>query len=89
MTYSGVHKIIDNNFIDFIPNDFSSEQILNTTYDVLFLHEKSPDDKLKYERRILRFKTLLENSKEEVIYSDIMNSMNIQIFLMILKMLKN
>ena len=68
LTYSGVHKIIDNNFIDFIPNDFSSEQILNTTYDVLFLHEKSPDDKLKYERRILRLKTLLENSKEEIIF---------------------
>ena len=70
LTYSGIHKIIDNNFIDFIPNDFSSisGQILNTTYDVLFLHEKSPDDKLKYERRILRFKTLLENSKEEIIF---------------------
>ena len=27
LTYSGVHKIIDNNFIDFIPNDFSSGQI--------------------------------------------------------------
>ena len=68
LTYSGVHKIIDNNFIDFIPNDFSSDQILNTTYDVLFLHEKSLDDKLKYERRILRLKTLLENSKEEIIF---------------------
>jgi hypothetical protein len=68
LTYSGVHKIIDNNFIDYIPDDFSSGQILNTKYDVLFLHEKSPDDKLKYERRILRFKTLLENSKEEIIF---------------------
>jgi len=68
VTYSGVHNIIDNNFIDYIPDDFSSGKILNTIYDVLFLHEKSPDDKLKYERRILRFNTLLEDSKEEIIF---------------------
>lgn len=68
LTYSGIHKIIENNFIDYIPDNFSSDTTFNTKYNVLFMHERSEDDKIKYNRRILRFNTLLEDSKEEIIF---------------------
>ena len=64
VTYNGVSTCIQDNFKDFMPNP--DEQF--NKYDIYFPHDfKSASyyyDVVKYTRRIKRFQTLLETSKE-------------------------
>jgi len=66
VTYSGVSKIINDNFDKFIPKDKIQ---LNKEYDMVLNHYfQDSSSKDKYERRIARLKNILENSKEELIF---------------------
>lgn len=68
-TYEGITNIINNNFDDFIPKNRDDKyQNLNVNSGVLFLHNKFPDDIEKINKRINRFKDLLENSTEKIIF---------------------
>jgi hypothetical protein len=60
LTYGGVACIIEKDFTNFFPDSEDSM--------VRFIHDKFPEDREKYEKRILRLKTLLETSTEKVIF---------------------
>jgi len=60
LTYGGISSIIENDFSNFFPDSSNSM--------VRFVHDEFPDAIEKYERRILRLKTILETSKEKVIF---------------------
>ena len=60
LTYYGISSIIENNFTNFFPDSSNSM--------VGFIHDEFPEAREKYERRIFRLKTILETSKEKVIF---------------------
>lgn len=60
LTYGGISTIIENDFTNFFPDASDS--------NVRFVHDKFPDAREKYKKRILRLKTILEMSKEKVIF---------------------
>ena len=68
VTYHGVSKCIADDFTNFIPK--RTERI--NDYGVFFYHDFSintyESDKIKYNRRILRTKNLLESANEPVIF---------------------
>jgi hypothetical protein len=69
VTYEGITNIINNNFEDFIPKIRDNKyEKLNKNSGVLFLHNKFPDDIVKINKRINRFKNLLETSTEKIIF---------------------
>ena len=75
VTYDGVSKCIENDFIDFTKN-LEGNNIKYNKYDIYFYHDfindindiNRKDDEIKYTRRIERFQNILENSKEELIF---------------------
>ena len=68
VTYNGVSACIDDGFKHFIP--ISTDRI--NKYNIYFHHDFAPEtyaaDKVKYNRRIERFKSMLESSTEEHIF---------------------
>jgi hypothetical protein len=65
VTYQGIHKFIENDFQNFFP----SEDKWNHLYKFNFVeHDEFPRDFEKYNRRLSRFKTLLEKSTEPIIF---------------------
>jgi len=68
VTYDGVSKIIKDNFKGFVPNN--NNNLFNSNYNTLYInsHNYFPNDIEKIVRRINRFKEILENSKEEIIF---------------------
>jgi len=68
VTYNGVSKCFDDNFLNFIPTDITNR--IND-YDMCFVHdfknETFDNDKIKYTRRIKRLINILEND-EEIIF---------------------
>jgi hypothetical protein len=66
VSYSGVSKIISNNFENFL-HDVNSDKI-NKTYDLCFYHNTFPEDYDKMTRRINRLLDLLNNTEDEVIF---------------------
>jgi len=70
VTYEGITNIINNDFTDFLPkkNDDDKYEKLNRTNGTLFLHNNFPDDIEKMNRRIDRFKNLLNTSNEKIIF---------------------
>jgi hypothetical protein len=69
VTYEGITNIINNEFINFLPekNDNIYEK-LNKNSGTLFLHDNFPDDIEKMNKRIARFKNLLETCNEKIIF---------------------
>jgi hypothetical protein len=68
VTYNGVSEIIKDDFNKFIPELNNNKK---SEYNINFFHDFDNNyslDKEKYLRRINRFKNILENSKEEIIF---------------------
>ena len=69
VTYNGVSKCFDDNFLNFIPTDITNR--INS-YDIYFHHDFTKEtcdiDKIKYTRRIKRLINILENTNEEIIF---------------------
>jgi len=77
VTYKGITDILKNDFKDYIPNIKDSigiidgcHNIFNNSYGTKFIHDKFPlkEEYEKYDRRINRFKDILNNSSEEIIF---------------------
>ena len=69
VTYEGITNIINNDFTNYLPkNDDNNYEKLNKNNGVLFLHNNFPDDIEKINKRIDRFKNLLETSNEKIIF---------------------
>jgi hypothetical protein len=69
VTYEGITNIINNDFTNYLPkNDNNNYKKLNKNSGVLFLHNKFPDDIENMNKRIDRFKKLLETSNEKIIF---------------------
>jgi hypothetical protein len=69
VTYEGVTNIINNNFNNYLPkNDNNKYEKLNKNSGALFLHNNFPDDIEKMNKRINRFKNILETSNEKIIF---------------------
>jgi len=69
VTYEGITNIINNDFANYLPeNDDGNYEKLNKNAGVLFLHNNFPDDIEKINKRIDRFKNLLETSNEKIIF---------------------
>ena len=72
VTYNGIKNIIENDFADFLPHNIvyreNNDIVVFNKYDVKFIHDKfNESDIEKYNRRIARFKDLL-NNKELIIF---------------------
>jgi hypothetical protein len=67
VTYGGISKIIENDFLNFIPNE-CGKGVLHSTYNMWMVHYDFPKDTEKIERRIKRFTNLLEGSQEEIVF---------------------
>lgn len=65
VTYQGVADIIRDDFINFIPSDNNK---INNISGIEFPHNTFPQDAEKYKRRIERFKDLLKNSQETIVF---------------------
>jgi hypothetical protein len=65
VTYNGVSEIIKNDFSNYISNNK-----FNNNYDVYFMHNDftNLNDKTTMERRINRFKHILETSNEKITF---------------------
>jgi hypothetical protein len=69
VTYEGITNIINNNFTNYLPQERDNKyEILNRNSGTLFLHNNFPDDIEKMNKRIDRFKNLLETSNEKIIF---------------------
>lgn len=77
VSYFGITKILKNDFKDYIPDIKDSvgiydgcHNIFNHFYGTKFIHDKFPEKEEydKYERRINRFKDILNNSTDEIIF---------------------
>jgi hypothetical protein len=66
VTYEGITNIINSNFTNYLPKDYDEK--LNRNSGTLFLHNNFPDDIEKMNRRIDRFKQILETSNEKIIF---------------------
>lgn len=66
VTYNGVYESINNDFTQF------TEPLINNinNYDMLFMHDfiDNTDDTEKYIRRCKRLKSVLETSREDIIF---------------------
>jgi len=69
VTYNGVSKCFDDNFLNFTPTDLKTR--INE-YDIFFMHDFTKEtfdiDEIKYTRRIKRLINILENIDEEIIF---------------------
>jgi hypothetical protein len=69
VTYNGVSKCFDDNFLNFIPTDLTTR--INE-YNMYFMHDFAKEtfdiDKIKYTKRIKRLINILENIDEEIIF---------------------
>jgi len=65
VTYHGISNIIRNDFNNYIP--VNSDR-LNTDYQVSFVHFTFPEDTEKIQRRVERFKTILETSIDSIYF---------------------
>ena len=69
VTYNGVSEIIKDDFNKFIPE---LGKTINYDYNINFVHDFSKEsfinDKEKYLRRINRFKTILDDNLESIIF---------------------
>jgi len=64
VSYTGVSKCIYNDF-----NLFTNPlNLKKNMYDIYFLHDNMNNDTEKYERRIQRFKNILETTNEKIIF---------------------
>ena len=69
VTYEGITTIIDNDFINYLPKNYDNKyEKLNKNSGTLFLHNTFPHDIETMNKRIARFKELLETSKEKIIF---------------------
>jgi len=69
VTYEGITNIINNNFIDYLPKEQDNTyDNLNRNSGTLFLHNNFPGDIEKMNKRIDRFKHLLETNDEKIIF---------------------
>jgi len=68
LTYEGIANIINNNFDNFLPSYDNNYEQLNINYGVVFVHNRFPDDTEKMNKRIDRFKHLLETSDEKITF---------------------
>jgi hypothetical protein len=69
VTYEGITNIINSDFTNYLPkNDNGNYEKLNRNSGTLFLHNNFPDDIGKMNKRIDRFKNLLEMSNEKIIF---------------------
>jgi hypothetical protein len=68
VTYEGITNIITNDFENYLPSDDNNYEKLNKNNGTLFLHNNFPDDIEKMNKRIDRFKNLLETSNEKLIF---------------------
>lgn len=69
ITFEGITNIINNNFTNFLPiNDNNKYEKINRNSGTWFLHDNFPDDIEKLNKRIDRFKSLLETSDEKIIF---------------------
>ena len=69
VTYEGITNIINNNFTNYLPKVHDNKyKKLNINSGILFLHNKFPDDIEIMNKRIDRFKNLLETSNEKIIF---------------------
>jgi len=69
VTYEGITNIINNNFTNYLPKEHDNKyEKLNRNSGTLFLHCNFPDDIEKMNKRIDRFKNLLETSNEKIIF---------------------
>jgi len=66
VTYDGISDILKNNFKDFVPND--DNNMYNKEYKLRFIHNHFPSDTEKMNRRVNRFKEILETSNEKIIF---------------------
>ena len=69
VTYEGITNIINDEFTNYLPkmNDNKYEK-LNRNSGTLFLHNNFPDDFEKMNRKIDRFKNLLETCNEKITF---------------------
>jgi hypothetical protein len=73
VSYRGIKNILENNFINYIPdkilyNDINGTAVFNN-YDVKFIHDKFDlNDISKYNRRIDRLRNILNNNTEKVFF---------------------
>lgn len=69
VTYEGITNIINNDFTNYLPKkDNNKYEKLNKNSGTLYLHNKFPDDIEIMNKRIDRFKNLLEMSNEKIIF---------------------
>jgi len=68
ITYEGITNIINNNFNNYLPARDNNYENLNKTCGTLFLHNIFPDDNEIMNKRINRFKKLLEMCDEKIIF---------------------
>lgn len=72
VTYEGIANIINNDFIDYLPsednNNNNNSMLLNKKSGILFLHNTFPNDIEVLNKRIDRFKNLLETCNEKIIF---------------------
>jgi hypothetical protein len=67
--YEGITNIINNDFTNYLPkNNDNNYEKLNKNSGILFLHNNFLDDIKKMNKRIDRFKNLLETSNEKIIF---------------------
>lgn len=64
VTYTGISKIIKDDFVGFIPENGKGP--FNPIYDMWMTHYEFPNDTEKMERRIQRFRELLQGTEELV-----------------------
>jgi hypothetical protein len=69
VTYEGITNIINNNFTNYLPKEHDNKyELLNKNSGTLFLHNNFPADIEQMNKRIDRFKNLLETSNEKIIF---------------------
>ena len=69
VTYEGITNIINNNFTNYLPENIHDKyEKFNKNSGVMFSHNNFPDDIETMNKRIARFKNLLETSNEKIIF---------------------
>jgi len=69
VTYEGITNIINNDFTDYLPTPYDNTyEKLNKISGTWFLHNNFPDDIEKMNKRIARFKNILETSNEKIMF---------------------
>lgn len=67
VTYNGITDIIKNNFIDYLPK-IENNSLVNLLSNTYFIHNKFPNDYDKMNRRIHRFRNLLNEEINQLIF---------------------